>query len=84
MPEKLTLRDVVGGILDERLIDDEGKTTFLVTLKTNGYEEGHVNWLKRNFEAWQKETEKISEFSFNYIEIRKAPKKGARVVLPRE
>jgi len=76
MPKKLTLRDVIGRIIDEKLISDEGKLTFLATLKTSAYEEGHVNWLKRNFEKWQKETEKISGLSFNYIQINKASKKG--------
>lgn len=81
MPEKLTLRDVIGGIVGENLISDEGSISFLVTLKTRAYEQGHMNWLARNFEEWQRKMEKTSGFSVNFIDIKKAPKKGAEGVI---
>jgi hypothetical protein len=74
--KKLTLRDVVGGIVNEDLLQDAGKLSFLVTFKTHAYEQGHVNWLEPKFEEWARETEQASGISTTNVTFHKASRKG--------
>ena len=59
MSQGLYFNQLVKGIIDPKVIDEKGKFNFLVTFKTRAYEDGHVLWLRREFEDWLKEIKKI-------------------------
>ncbi len=52
-------------------IDESGRTSFLVTLPTNAHEEGHVVWLRKNFERWKCEMEKNPGVEIHHIDVNK-------------
>jgi hypothetical protein len=75
MSKELILRDVVGGLIHEDVLSDEGQTSFVVTFKTRAYEVGHENWLARNLEYWTKKTEQTSGISTRQFVIHRAKNK---------
>jgi hypothetical protein len=75
MSKELILRDVVGGLVHEDVLSDEGQTNFVVTFKTRAYEVGHENWLARNLEHWTKQTEQASGISTRQFLIHRAKNK---------
>ncbi len=59
MSKGLFFKDLVKGIIASEAIDEKGELDFLVTFKTWASEEGHIIWLKNEFEPWFKEIKKI-------------------------
>lgn len=77
MAKDITLRRVVEGVVEKKLISDEGETYFLVTLRTKAYEQGHKNWLKKKFDEWEKGVKKEPDLWVESVRINLAAKKGA-------